>query len=206
VVFRNLPEQPDWPLPADYRPLFPQLLTVRAPLPFGLALAGLVLCYRRSAPNPLAALTLLARPEVIRALNACRAALKISNEELDLMDGCMQVARVLDPFPPTVARMKRFLAMPASDSARRLLFAIGRSDPTLLERAEWLSGHLRQIGNQGDVAPPPLITGDDLTAAGLQPGPLFKRILDAVYNEQLEGRISSKDKALEMVLGLAQGQ
>jgi poly(A) polymerase len=35
-------------------------------------------------------------------------------------------------------------------------------------------------------------------AAGFQPGPQYKRILDAVYDAQLEGRISSKDEALTM--------
>jgi hypothetical protein len=47
-------------------------------------------------------------------------------------------------------------------------------------------------------APEPVLTGDDLTAAGFLPGPVFKRILDAVYDAQLEGRIGGKADALEM--------
>jgi poly(A) polymerase len=47
--------------------------------------------------------------------------------------------------------------------------------------------------------PPPLITGDDLAAMGLPPGPLYKKLLDAVREAQLEGTIQTKDEALEMV-------
>ena len=36
------------------------------------------------------------------------------------------------------------------------------------------------------VAPEPLVTGDDLKAVGMLPGPAFKRILDEVYDAQLE--------------------
>ena len=58
---------------------------------------------------------------------------------------------------------------------------------------------------EDDVAPAPLVTGDDLTAAGLAPGPLFKRVLDAVYDAQLEGRFDGKQEALAMALALAHG-
>ena len=51
-----------------------------------------------------------------------------------------------------------------------------------------------------DVAPGPLISGDDLSAAGLKPGPMFKKILDAVYDEQLEGRVATKQQALESAM------
>ena len=55
----------------------------------------------------------------------------------------------------------------------------------------------------GKVAPTPLITGDDLEAAGLKPGPLFKRVLESVYDAQLEGRVNSREEALAMALATA---
>ncbi len=70
------------------------------------------------------------------------------------------------------------------------------------KEASQLENHLAEL-ERTDYAPPPLISGDDLTAAGLQPGPLFKRILDAVYDEQLEGHILSKQQALELASRLA---
>ena len=47
--------------------------------------------------------------------------------------------------------------------------------------------------------PQPLITGDDLIAAGYKPGPMFKELLTAVEDAQLDGSISTKEEAMELV-------
>jgi poly(A) polymerase len=49
------------------------------------------------------------------------------------------------------------------------------------------------------IRPAPLVTGDDLIAAGYQPGPRFKEILTTVEDAQLEGRLPSKESAMELV-------
>ena len=49
------------------------------------------------------------------------------------------------------------------------------------------------------LQPAPLITGDDLIAAGYLPGPSFKQILSAVEDGQLEGRLRSRDEAMTFV-------
>jgi poly(A) polymerase len=43
-----------------------------------------------------------------------------------------------------------------------------------------------------EVKPPPLITGRDLIDIGLKPGPVFGKILAAVYDAQLEGKVTTK--------------
>jgi poly(A) polymerase len=50
------------------------------------------------------------------------------------------------------------------------------------------------------IRPAPLISGDDLIAAGYLPGPRFKEILSLVEDAQLEGRLQSKDSAMEYVM------
>jgi len=50
------------------------------------------------------------------------------------------------------------------------------------------------------IRPTPLISGDDLIAAGYLPGPRFKEILSLVEDAQLEGRLQSKDSAMEYVM------
>jgi poly(A) polymerase len=50
-----------------------------------------------------------------------------------------------------------------------------------------------------ELKPPPLITGDDLIAAGYKPGPPFSRILSAVEDAQLESRIRSYEEAMALV-------
>jgi poly(A) polymerase len=47
------------------------------------------------------------------------------------------------------------------------------------------------------LRPAPFVTGDDLVAIGLTPGPRFRGILDAVYDLQLEGAVADRASALE---------
>ena len=49
------------------------------------------------------------------------------------------------------------------------------------------------------LRPPRLLTGFDLQALGYTPGPRFKRILEFVEDGQLEGRLVSKEAAIEAV-------
>ena len=46
-----------------------------------------------------------------------------------------------------------------------------------------------------DLNPPPLLTGHDLQRAGLEPGPIYKRLLDAVREGQLEGTVKTPQAA-----------
>lgn len=206
VIFRGLPEQSDNPAPEERRsgPLFPHL-HASEPVPFGLALAALVLCYRMAGRHPRSIIPLLDEPEVRRSVHACRTALRISNDEADVMTGCLQLAHLLWDEPPTVAVMKRFLATPNSGKARMLLAALLHSDSSLT-RIHWLQGQFSNLESQGEIAPPPFVTGDDLTVAGLSPGRVFKKILDDVYDAQLEGRVGGKEEAMELALRIARGE
>ncbi|HUB02634.1 MAG TPA: hypothetical protein VL983_08105, partial [Terriglobales bacterium] len=49
------------------------------------------------------------------------------------------------------------------------------------------------------IRPVPLVTGSDLIHAGYEPGPRFREILDAVEDAQLEGRVTSREGAMDMV-------
>lgn len=48
------------------------------------------------------------------------------------------------------------------------------------------------------IAPEPVVTGDDLVDSGFIPGPMFKSILDTVYDAQLEGRVRDKAGGMEL--------
>ena len=47
-----------------------------------------------------------------------------------------------------------------------------------------------------EIDPDPLLTGDDLIAAGFAPGPSFKKILEIVRDAQLNGEITDRHDAL----------
>jgi poly(A) polymerase len=53
--------------------------------------------------------------------------------------------------------------------------------------------------SEADIAPKPLITGEDLIALGFVPGPRFKEILTRVEDEQLEGRLVGHAEAIDFV-------
>lgn len=53
------------------------------------------------------------------------------------------------------------------------------------------------------VRPPRLVTGDDLLGLGLRPGPRFRELLDAVEEAQLDGKLSSREEALQLLRHLA---
>lgn len=50
-----------------------------------------------------------------------------------------------------------------------------------------------------ELNPPAVLTGHDLTRHGLEPGPKFKQLLDAVREAQLDGLVKDKQQALELV-------
>jgi poly(A) polymerase len=52
-----------------------------------------------------------------------------------------------------------------------------------------------------DIAPAPLVSGNDLISMGFSPGPLFKEILTRVEDEQLDGRLTTAQQALDFIAG-----
>ena len=125
--------------------------------------------------------------------------LRFSNDDtrqiLALVDNHMRFAHVLQMKEST---FKRFVRMPRFDEHLEL------------HRMDCLSSHgdltsynfTREKMNAMPATamrPGPLITGDDLISSGYAPGPQFKKILSAVEDGQLEGRLRSRDEALTFV-------
>ncbi len=50
-----------------------------------------------------------------------------------------------------------------------------------------------------ELHPPKLLTGRDLMALGYKPGPLFKVILDALEDAQLERLVTTREEARRFV-------
>ena len=125
--------------------------------------------------------------------------LRFSNDETDqilaLVDNHMRFGHVSRMKEST---LKKFLRMPEFD------------EHLALHRADCLASH-RNLGTYEFIRqkraeippelirPAPLVTGDDLIAAGHAPGPKFREILNAVEDAQLEGRLISREAALEFV-------
>ncbi len=166
-------------------------------VPFGLALAAASLAYLWPRGGGSDLREWLTRASVEKIDAALRKSLKISYEESDTLKGTLGGAGILlkDELP-TIATLKRFLARATAGQTRALLRALAAAG-LYVDRIQELDEKLAQLA-QADYAPPPLLTGDDLVARGLTPGPAFKRALDLVYDEQLEGRVITREQALEL--------
>lgn len=173
-----------------------------AAINFGLALAAASLSIVLQEHGPHADLTrVLSHDGSRKAAQAIDKAMRLSNEEFDQFQHTLEgTAPLLQPEPPSVASLMRFLARPTAANSIKLLSALGKVG-VQTSRIDWLNQQFAALEGT-EVAPAPLLSGDDLTAAGLKPGPAFRAMLDGVYDAQLEGRVSSREEALRLALEL----
>ena len=199
VIFRFVdvpPGEPDESRSIDR--LFGQL-SPDAAIPFPLALATAAvqwLWWASPAGSDLR--TCFDHPVATGLVRAVRKSLRLSNDECDAMGRTLEgLQPLLADQPPGVATLKRFLARPAADLSRRLLSALAAAQLIDRTRASTLEESLSSL-ERTEFAPVPLISGDDLTAAGMRPGPQFRPMLDAAYDAQLEGRATTREDALRV--------
>lgn len=129
-----------------------------------------------------------------------RSALCLSNQDRDAMHEALGVLRLLLTAwsGAGVAQRKRTAARTGFSPALTLLGALSPG------AAAGIAADVRILeGSPGGVSPPPWVTGDDLVAMGLKPGREFKRILDGVYDAQLEGKVASAAEAMELARRLS---
>jgi len=128
----------------------------------------------------------------------CRR-LRFSNDDaaqiLALVDNHMRFGHVTRMKEST---LKKFLRMPAFDEHLALHRADSLASHRNLSTYELIQEKLAETPVE-TMRPAPLVTGDDLIAAGHSPGPRFREILTAIEDAQLEGRLVSRDAALEFV-------
>ena len=125
--------------------------------------------------------------------------LRFSNDEaeqvLALVDNHMRFADVGRMKEST---LKKFLRMPGFDEHLELHRIDSLSSNGVVESYEYVREKLREVPAEA-MRPEPLITGRDLIEAGYEPGPRFKEMLEAVEDAQLEGRLATREAAMDMV-------
>lgn len=104
-----------------------------------------------------------------------------------------------------VAKLKRFMARPTFEEELELHRVDCASSHGMLDNHEFLLAKREEFAHE-PIIPPPLISGDDLIALGLRPGPKFGEILEAIETRQLEGELQSRDQALEWLKRELAGQ
>src|SRR5438094_3325760 len=97
-----------------------------------------------------------------------------------------------------VAKLKRFMARPTFEEELELHRVDCESSHRMLDNYEFLQRKKEEFANE-PIIPPPLVTGNDLIALGMKPGPRFGEILEAVETRQLEGALKTHEEALDWV-------
>jgi poly(A) polymerase len=128
----------------------------------------------------------------------CRR-LRFSNDDteqiLALIDNHMRFGHVERMKAST---FKKFIRLPRFDEHLELHRLDCESSHCNLRVYNLVREKMAELSPEA-VRPAPLVTGDDLIAAGYSPGPRFKEILSAIEDAQLEGRLHSRDEALQLV-------
>jgi poly(A) polymerase len=132
-------------------------------------------------------------------------ALRCSNREIDDLTWMVgEYEGLCDTRRLSLAQFKTLAAHPRFQSLLALHYAVCHMSGRTLEGYESAVRLLGEIPPE-ELAPPPLITGEDLIAAGRQPGPEFKRILDTLYTAQLNNELRTRDQALQRLRVLLAG-
>ena len=125
--------------------------------------------------------------------------LHFSNDDTDqilaLVDNHMRFAHVQQMKEST---FKRFVRMPRFDEHLQLHRMDCEASHGNLTSYNFTREKMASMPPAA-MRPVPLITGDDLIAIGYRPGPQFKKILAAVEDGQLEGRLQTKNEAIAFV-------
>jgi poly(A) polymerase len=125
--------------------------------------------------------------------------LKLSNAERERIAWLVDKHQILsDARQMRTSKLKTLLIHPGI----RELLALHRADALASGHATTdhvdFCEQLLKEWSMADLNPEPLMTGHDLTSLGLEPGPLYKRVLAAVREAQLEGSVKTREEALEL--------
>lgn len=128
--------------------------------------------------------------------------LKLSNDEQKRIQWLVEEHQILsEARQMRPSKLKTLLIHPGIRELLRLHRAYAVAAGRSTDHVEYCEMLLRQW-DKDDLDPPPLLTGDDLIQAGYKAGPIFKKLLDAVREAQLDGTIRTKEEAWELVRGL----
>ena len=128
----------------------------------------------------------------------CRR-LRFSNDDtaqiLALVDNHMRFG---DVEKMKASTFKRFVRLPRFDEHLELHRLDCKASHRKASNYDYTRQKMAEL-TPAAIRPAPLVTGDDLAAAGYAPGPQFKEILTAVEDAQLEGNLKSKEQAMRFV-------
>lgn len=128
----------------------------------------------------------------------CRR-LRISNQQIEeVVDVVKDHLRFIHVQEMRESTLKRFLRKPNFSDHLELHRLDSLASHGKLSSYHFCQEKLEELSQEA-MRPKPLINGQDLIRLGLEPGPLFSKILSAIEDFQLEGKLSSREETLDWV-------
>jgi poly(A) polymerase len=132
------------------------------------------------------------------ALEICRA-LRFSNDDTAQIEALVaNHLRFKDVFQMRAATLKRFVRLPRFDEHLELHRLDCLSSHRNLDAYEFVRRFIAETPPE-QVRPQRLLTGEDLKQMGYGPGPLYKEILRAIEDAQLDGTLVDRESAMALV-------
>jgi poly(A) polymerase len=134
----------------------------------------------------------------IMAKAICRE-LRFSNDDTEQIESLVaNHLRFKDVAQMKTSTLKRFVRLPRFEEHLELHRLDCLSSHRHLDAYEFVQRFLAETPPE-QVRPARFVTGDDLMALGLRPGPRFKEILRVVEDAQLDGKLADREAALAFV-------
>jgi poly(A) polymerase len=124
---------------------------------------------------------------------------KLSTEELEGVSKLLREEKVVrsarqQPWP----KLQRILVAPKVEELLGYCQAVARVVDGTTDEVGFCWQKLALPARELD--PAPLITGADLKQIGIAPGPVYRELLEAVRDAQLEGELGTREEALALVM------
>ena len=119
-------------------------------------------------------------------------------QRVAVLDLILQHMNFMNVHKMRPARLKRFIRMPDFDLHLELHRLDCLASHGMLDNYQFCRNQLENL-TLDELHPPRLLNGDDLIAIGFTPGKIIGEILHALEDQQMEGRINSKNEAIIFV-------
>jgi poly(A) polymerase len=137
--------------------------------------------------------------EGVRLAHGILGRLRFSNEQTEMIEALVaNHMRFKDTGKMRESTLKRFLRIENFVEHLELHRLDSLSSNGKLDTYKRVRARLAEMGEE-ELRPTPLLSGRDLIEAGYAPGPAFAKMLAAVEDAQLEGRVKNREDALALV-------
>jgi poly(A) polymerase len=125
--------------------------------------------------------------------------LRFSNDAIEEVSECVaNHMKFADVRKMRSGKLKLFVSRPTFETEMELHRIDCQSCHGMLDNYYFLKEKLKEYAAE-ELKPKPLISGHDLIALGIRPGPEMKPLLEEIYVLQLEGSFKSREEAIDWI-------